>query len=497
MRLDPETCEKARLARDPRFDGRFFIGVRTTGIYCRPICRVRPPLRRNIDFHPTAAAAEEAGLRPCKRCRPETAPGTPAWLGSSATVARGLRMIEEGALDGDGTVGAMAARLGVGPRHLRRLFIEHVGAAPLAVARTRRVHFARRLIDESELPMARVALAAGFGSVRQFNEAVRRTFGRSPRELRRAAAIGKRTAAPGLTLHLAYRRPFDWDGLLAFLAPRAMPGLEQIRDGVYRRAIGSGRQVAIAPVPDADALEVRVSAPPPSDLIGVAARARRLFDLSADPARIAKDLGRDLRLRPLIRRRPGLRLPGAWDPFEVGVRAILGQQVSVAGATTLAGRLVAAFGTPSGIPGDAALTHLFPRARMLCDAAIEPLGLPRARAEAIRTFARAVDRETLAFDGAAPLEESIAAMRALPGFGDWTAQYVAMRALGEPDAFPSGDLGLRKALASGAEPARERDVRATAEAWRPWRSYAALWLWSSLGDTPRPARTPRAPRNPR
>lgn len=490
MHLDPEVCEKARKALDPRFDGRFFIGVKTTGIYCRPVCRVRPPLRKNIDFYPTAAAAEDAGFRPCKRCRPETAPGTPAWLGSSAVVSRGLRMIEAGVLDGDGSVEDMAGRLGVGPRHLRRLFVEHVGAAPLSLARTRRVHFARRLIDETELPMAGIASAAGFGSVRQFNDAVRRTFHQSPSELRRNAG----GAAGPVVLRLPYRAPFDWEGLLAFMVPRAMPGVEQVVDGRYRRAFGSGGWIEVRSAENADALEVHVRGANGGDLIGIAARVRRLFDLSADPSQIAEDLSRDRRLRPCIRRRPGLRLPGAWDPFEIGVRAILGQQVSVKGATTLAGRLVQRFGSPSSVVGQESLSHLFPEASTLCDAELEPIGLPRARAEAIRVWARAVDGGSISFDGAAPLEETLDALRALPGFGDWTAQYVAMRAFAEPDAFPSGDLGLRKALSDGKDPAKERDVREASEAWRPWRSYAALWLWSSLGDEPP---TPKKPTRPR
>ncbi len=487
MELDPEVCERARQARDPRFDGRFFIAVRTTGIYCRPICRVRPPLRRNVDFHPTAAAAEEAGFRPCRRCRPETAPGTPAWRGSSATVERALRMIEDGALDRDG-VPALADRLGIGPRHLRRLFLEHVGAPPLSVARTRRAHFARRLIDESALPMVEVAAASGFGSVRQFNDAIRSTFHRTPSEIRRAAK-GEHPD-DGLTLTLPFRRPFDWERLLAFLVPRAMPGIETISGGRYLRAVGERTFVEIAPAVGDDALELQVRGEAPSDLITLAARARKLFDLSADPDRILQDLGHDRKLRRWLRRWPGLRVPGAWDPFEIGVRAILGQQVSVVGATTLAGRLVAGFGKPTALDCQRSLTHLFPSPSRLAEADVASIGLPKARAAAIRAFAGAIASGELRIDGSAPLAESLEALCALPGFGDWTAQYVAMRALGEPDAFPAGDLGLRKALGKPGEPAAERDVRASANAWRPWRSYAALWLWTSLSIS-EPTRAPR------
>jgi AraC family transcriptional regulator of adaptative response / DNA-3-methyladenine glycosylase II len=487
MELDPEICERARQARDPRFDGRFFIGVRTTGIYCRPICRVRPPLRRNIDFYPSAPAAEEAGFRPCRRCRPETAPGTPAWRGSSATVERALRMIDDGALDREG-VPALADRLGIGPRHLRRLFLEHVGAPPLSVARTRRAHFARRLIDESKLPMVEVAAASGFGSVRQFNDAIRATFHRTPSEIR-GAARGERTES-GLTLTLPFRPPFDWAQLLGFLVPRAMPGVEAISDGRYLRAVGERTFVEIAPAAELDALELHVRGEAPGDLITLAARARKLFDLSADPDRIAADLSHDRRLRRWMRRWPGLRVPGAWDPFEIGVRAILGQQVSVVGATTMAGRLVRAFGKPTALECTGSLTHLFPSPARLAEADVASIGLPRARGEAIRGFAAAIASGDLVLDGSAALDESLDALRALPGFGDWTAQYVAMRALGEPDAFPAGDLGLRKALSKDEKPAPEREVRNTASAWRPWRSYAALWLWTSLSVTPRPVSTP-------
>ena len=500
--LDDALCEKARLARDPRFDGRFFIAVRTTGVYCRPICRVRPPLRRNITFHPSAASAEEAGFRPCKRCRPETAPGTPAWLGSSAVVSRALRLIEEGALDRDG-VEALAGRVGLGARQLRRLFVEHVGASPLAVARTRRTHFARRLIDETGLPLGEVALAAGFGSVRQFNDAVRQTFGRTPRALRRGRADARDAA--GIRLRLPYREPFDWGALVGFLIPRAIPGVESVVDASggaaslprgaggrraarsaaalrYRRAIGRGSWVEIGPVPDAAALELRVHGDPPTDLIGLAARARRLFDLAADPARVRADLRTDPQLRPLLRRRPGLRVPGCWDPFEIGVRAILGQQVSVVGATTLAGRLVERFGDAVGpCPGEA-LAYTFPSPAGLAEADVAAIGMPRKRGEAVRSFARALIEGALVLDGATPLDETVAALRTLPGFGDWTAQYLAMRALGEPDAFPAGDLGLRKALGDGAALPNERSVRRRAEAWRPWRSYAAVHLWASLDD---------------
>ncbi len=488
--LDADLCEKARLARDRRFDGRFFIGVRSTGVYCRPICPARLPRRRNVAFYPSAAAAEEAGFRPCRRCRPETAPAGTAWLGTGATVSRALRLIEDGALD-RGDVAALAARLGIGARQLRRLFSEHVGAAPLAVARTRRTHFARRLIDETRLPMTVVAEAAGFGSVRQFNDAVRDCFHTTPRELRRSAS-GATRAPGGLRLRLPYREPFDWRGLLAFLGPRALAGVEQVvgnthaasarrtagRELRYQRAIARRTLIVVQRAAEGGALWLSVCGEAPADLIGLATRARRLFDLGADPARIAADLGRDPLLRPLLRRRPGLRLPGAFDPFEIAVRAILGQQVSVRAATTLGARLVARFGEATALCATTGIRHRFPTPARLADADITAIGLPGARAQAIRHLARLWAEGRLQLDGARELEASVAALCALPGVGDWTAQYIALRALGEPDAFPAGDLGLRKALARGGKPLSERALRERAEAWRPWRGYAAIHLWT-------------------
>ena len=492
MHLDPETCERARLARDPRFDGRLFIGVRSTGIYCRPICRVRPPRRRNVVFYPSAAAAEAAGFRPCRRCRPESAPGTPAWRGHAATVARALRLIEAGALDGAGRVETLAERLGVGERHLRRLFALHLGASPLAVARTRRTHFARRLLDESEWPVAQVALAAGFGSVRQFNAAIRSTFHCTPSQLR--AARGAGGPADGAHLRLALRPPFDWQALLQVLTPRAIPGVECVVEGRYRRLVGERSAVEVSLADPGDAVRVRVLGEPPADLIGVAARVRRLFDLSADPDPIARDLGSDPVLAARVRSRPGMRVLGAWDPFESAVRVVLGQQVTVAGATTLAGRLVESFGKPLETSPDPALTHLFPEPGRLARARLEAIGLPRARAESLRALARAVSRGELRLDGAAPVESALAALTALPGIGPWSAQLIAMRALGDPDAFPAGDLGLRKALGRPGAPASASELEERAEAWRPWRSYAAQWLWSEPPGPARPSRSSRPSR---
>lgn len=476
MQLDAARCYRALRTRDRRFDGRFFVGVVTTGIYCRPVCPARTPKAANIRFYRCAAAAEEAGFRPCLRCRPETAPGTPAWNGTPAVVERALRLLARGALDEAG-VEPLAARVGIGSRHLRRLFHRHLGASPLAVARTERVHFARRLLDETDLPITRIALAAGFGSVRQFNHAFRQTFRRPPTLVRRRAGRAV-AAADGYSLRLAYRAPLDWKALLAFFALRAIPGVEMVDGDTYRRTI-IVRDVpgTLAIRPDANALRLDVVLPGPDTLFQVATRARRMLDLDADPARIARELRHDPLLAPRIARHPGLRLPGAWDPFECAVRAIIGQQVSVRAATTLAGRVARTFGRPTA-SAEPRLSHVFPDPARLADAPLETIGLIGARARAIRALAAAIADRTLVLDGTLPAEDVVQRLCGLPGVGEWTAQYILLRALGEPDAFPAGDLGLRHAVGNGQGPLSERALAQRAESWRPWRGYAALQLWT-------------------
>jgi AraC family transcriptional regulator of adaptative response / DNA-3-methyladenine glycosylase II len=476
MELDEATCYRALASRDRRFEGRFVVAVRTTGVYCRPGCPAPLPRRRNVHFFACSAAAEDAGFRPCRRCRPDAALGTPAWAGTSATVARALRLIAEGQLDeiaGDG----LAERLGVGDRHLRRLFAERLGASPAAIARTRRVHFARQLIDSTVMPMTEVALAAGFASVRAFNEAVRRTFQRSPREMRRAAL---RETGAGLTLRLPYRAPLDWAALLAFLGARAIPGVERVEPGSYARTVRlGGRAGRLTAVPrEAErVLEVRLEPAPGADLMPACERVSRLFDLGADPLAVASHLGRDPLLGPILRAHPGLRVPGAWDGFEVAVRAVLGQQVSVAAATTLAGRVAAAFGERVA---DGELGLLFPTAEGLADADLSAIGMPASRARTLRELSRAVADGRIRFTTAAGLDDAMASLRAIPGIGPWTAAYIAMRALGEPDALPAGDLGLRRALARRGPLPSADQVEERAEAWRPWRAYATVALWAAL-----------------
>lgn len=484
--FDRGALDRARISRDPRFDGKFFIAVTSTGIYCRPVCPAPSPKKANIRYYTTAAAAAEAGFRPCLRCRPEAAPGTPAWLGTSAVVRRALKLIQDGVLD-RASVDALATRLGMGPRHLHRLFVQHVGASPITVAQTRRLHFAKHLLDETDLPMTQIALAAGFGSLRRFNDTFQRTYRRAPRELRRQRRRGLTgEAGDAVVLKLAFRPPYDWAHVRDFLATRAVPGVERVDARGYARTVasdGGHAVVCVRAVDGEDALELRVLGAAPAALFQFSAAARRAFDLAADPARIALAFKRDPLLAPLVKQRPGLRIPGAWAPFECAVRAVLGQQVSVAAGRTLAARLVARVGRPiaSGTDG---LTHLFPSPAAIAVADLAGLGLTQARAAALRALARAVAEGAVDFD--APVEEVSAALELLPGIGAWTAQYVALRALGEPDAFPAADLVLRRVAAAGGSALTARALAVRAEAWRPWRAYAVLHLWraaqGSLGS---------------
>ena len=484
--LQSEIYERARLARDPRFDGQFFIGVNTTGIYCRPICPAVSPKRENIAYFPSAAAAAagEAGFRPCLRCRPECAPGTPAWSGTSTTVRRGLRLISSGALD-DGNVEQLAERLGVTSRHLRRLFGRHLGASPLAVASTQRLHFAKRLIDETALPMSRIAEAAGYGSVRRFNDSMKANYGRTPRELRTGNARRKLTVdAATLSVRLAYRKPFEWQSLLEFFALRATPGVESVTGDRYRRTASLNGSHAVIELQANEAsghLLLTLYGVATTSLFETVQRCREMFDLDAPVADISAVLERDPVLARLLLKQPGVRVPGSWDGFELAVRAILGQQVSVKAATTLAGRIAASYGEALVLPDGVAqgeLSRVFPQAERLQRARLENCGIIRARADTIRTLARVVSRGELSFDASQDPDEFCEALKTIKGIGDWTAQYVAMRCLKNPDAFPASDLGLIKAI--------ERPLRVTpakllarAEEWRPWRAYAALLLWGS------------------
>uniref|UniRef100_B0SWZ0 DNA-3-methyladenine glycosylase II n=1 Tax=Caulobacter sp. (strain K31) TaxID=366602 RepID=B0SWZ0_CAUSK len=488
MDLDPDVCYRAIQTRDARFDGRLFVAVRTTGIYCRPVCPARTPLRQNVTFHATAASAEAAGYRACLRCRPETSPQLGAWNGASNTVSRALALIEAGALDG-GDVEGLAERVGVGGRQLRRLFLRHLGATPVGVAQTRRVLLAKQLIHETDLPMGEVALAAGFGSVRRFNETFQQLYDRPPAALRRrksASPVGEPPPGEAVALTLRYRPPYDWDAMLAFLALRAIPGVEVIESNTYRRVIaldGAAGTIAVSPI-DGDRLSVAVRFPKLSALPRILARVRGVFDLSADPVGIAAVLSRDPDLARMVGLRPGLRVPGAWDGFELAVRAILGQQITVVQARKLAGDLVAAHGEPLAQPWtEPGLTHAFPSAERLAATNLSGMKMPGARIRCLSAMAQAIADAPNLLSPTAGLDEMVRRLRALPGIGEWTAQYIAMRQLREPDAFPAADVALMRALADvdGVRPTAEQ-LLTRAEAWRPWRAYAALHLWASLAD---------------
>jgi AraC family transcriptional regulator of adaptative response / DNA-3-methyladenine glycosylase II len=485
--LDVEALDRARISRDPRFDGKFFVAVTSTRIYCRPICPSRCAKRAHVRFFGSPAAAEAAGFRPCLRCRPEAAPGTPAWLGTAAVVRRALRLINDGALDED-SVDALAGRLGIGPRHLLRLFDRHVGATPSAVAHTRRLHFAVCLLEETNLPITEVAMAAGFGSCRRFNDAFRNAYRRAPRELRAAGRRARSIGGSGeVALRLAYRPPYDWAHVRNFLAARAVPGVERVDAGGYMRTVaceGGSAIIRVSPLPGENALELRVCGAPPAMLLQLSSVARRAFDLAADPQRIAAELQGDELVGPLLRQRPGLRIPGTWEPFECAVRAVLGQQVSVAAGRTFASRLVARAGT--AIAGGAdGLTHLFPNATAVAAARLEGLGITRSRAATLHALAQAVLAGRIDFD--ADPGAVAAALAAVPGIGAWTAQYVALRALGEPDAMPAGDLVLRRMAAGSTRLLSARELEARARDWQPWRGYAVMHLWHAAAGERRQA----------
>ncbi len=469
-------------SRDTRFDGWFIVGVTSTGIYCRPSCPtpVRPK-RTNMRFYASAAAAQRAGFRACKRCRPDASPGSPAWSVRSDIVGRALRLIADGVLDRDG-VSEVARQLAISQRHLGRLLTSEVGAGPLALARAQRAQTARTLIETTDMPFNAVAFAAGFSSVRQFNDTVREVFATTPRALRKGRAPeASQESAPVISLRLAYRRPFAVASLVSFLADRAIPGVEVGNATSLRRTLrlphGDGH--VTLHVLD-DSVQCQLALADVSDTQAAVQRCRRLLDLDADPVAIDETLGRDPYLRELVRRRPGLRSPGSVDPTEAVTRAIVGQQISVTGARTILGRLVAAIGTPMA-GGPEGLTHTFPTAAAIAEVADSELPMPTARRHALREACRGIADGHILLHAGADRNEARRALSAIPGIGPWTAEYVAMRALGDPDAFPASDLGIRHALAARGIGTSPREIREVSEGWRPWRSYATHHLWNHLG----------------
>jgi AraC family transcriptional regulator of adaptative response / DNA-3-methyladenine glycosylase II len=477
MVLDAEQCYRALRSHDSRFDGRFFVGVGTTRIYCRPVCTARTPLARNCRFFPSAAAAEAEGFRPCLRCRPELAPGFAVVDANRRLAQAAARSIEDGAL-ADASLADLSSRLGVTDRHLRRVFQDEFGVAPVEYAQTQRLLLAKRLLTDTTLPVIEVAMASGFASLRRFNDLFSTRYRMTPRELRRSAATGP---ASVLSFDLAYRPPYDWDAMLAFLERRAVDGVEAVERNAYLRTIRLKTReehagwISVAPSPRRAALRVNVSSSLAGALPATLARVKHLFDLASDPAEIAAALG------PLASKHPGLRLPGAVDGFEIAVRAILGQQVTVTAATRIASRFAESFGDPIATPHES-LCRLFPRAADIAklDAVeVARRGVIRTRGTAIVELAREVNAGRIRLDPSGDVDAAVAALDALPGVGPWTAQYIAMRALAWPDAFPHPDVAVLKAMRNP----RAAAALAEAEAWRPWRSYAVLHLWKSLENS--------------
>ncbi|MEH6588522.1 MAG: AlkA N-terminal domain-containing protein [Halioglobus sp.] len=458
--LDPELCRRARMARDPRFDGEFFLAVKTTGIYCRPICPARTPAEKNVSYFRLATQASAAGYRPCLRCRPESAPGSPAWQGTSTTVQRALQLIHQNALS-EGNLGDLADRLGIGERYLRKLFEQELGVSPQAVALNQRLLFAKKLLAETGLPLTEVAYASGFGSVRRFNSAVKEHFGLTPSDLR-GRRKAQRTA--DIQLQLQYRPPYDWNGVVDFLSHHAIEGVEEIDGLRYRRnfkAPGGFGQLDIQPHKSKNALELRLQLPDNSQLMSIVGQLRRMFDLDANPEEICALLQADPALGALSLQSPGARSPGHWSLFESAVRAIVGQQVSTVAARTILARLARA------CSGDDVIT--FPSAANLATLTDEHFPMPSRRRESLRTLCQAFAGREQAL--------TLEALAEFKGVGPWTVGMVAVRGAGDPDVFPSGDLGLERTWAN--LPGSEGKLNDAAAQWRPWRSYAANLLWRS------------------
>jgi len=478
---DHERCLRAVRSHDARFDGWFFIAVVTTGIYCRPSCPVRPPKASNMRFYPSAAAAQQAGFRACKRCRPDASPGSPEWNQRADVVARAMRLIADGIVERDGVDG-LSAQLGYSTRQVERHLHAELGAGPLAIARAQRAQAARLLVETTALPMAQAALAAGFASVRSFNDTVREVFATTPSELRRRAADGDRPAAPGtLRLRLPFRRPLCPDNLFGHLAATAVPGVEEWRDGCYRRTLRlphAGGVVALSPGPDH--VGCRLSLGDLRDLAVAVSRCRRLLDLDADPVAVDEQLGRDPQLAQLVRDASGRRVPRTVDPAELAVRAVLGQQVSTAAALTHAGRLVSAHGQAIDDPVGG-LTHLFPDPAALAELDPQDLALPHSRRRTLTRLLGALACGEIDVGPGADWGDVRERLLALPGIGPWTVEIIAMRGLGDPDAFPGGDLGVVRAARDLGLPSTPAALAAASSAWRPWRAYAVQHLWAT-GD---------------
>jgi AraC family transcriptional regulator of adaptative response / DNA-3-methyladenine glycosylase II len=471
MELDFDRCYRAVDSRDQRFDGWFYTAVSSTGIYCRPSCPAMTPKRENVTFFPSAAAAQRAGFRACKRCRPDAAPGSPEWDVRADLVGRAMRLIGDGVVDREGVPG-LASRLGYTERHLNRLLTAELGAGPLALARAQRAQTARILIETTDLGLADIAFAAGFGSVRQFNDTIQEVYAQAPGQLRERRPVAH-TEAGTINLRLAYRSPLHIPALLDFLETRALPGIEERAGNTYRRGLNLPHGSAtVALTPEKRWVSATLRLTDVRDLAPAVARCRRLFDLDADPDAVDTTLGADVALSAAIKTEPGVRVPRAVDGFEMAVRAIVGQQVSVAGARTTVSRIIRA-----AQPGPAADLVGFPAAASVAELPDSAFGMPVSRRQTIRQLADAVAAGKIDLEPGADRDESVARLMELPGIGAWTAGYVAMRAIGDPDVFLPTDLAVRRGAAALGLPATPKALEKHAERWRPWRSYALIRLW--------------------
>jgi len=487
MMFDSERLWQAIEAADPRFDGWVFCGVQTTGIYCRPSCPARTPKRANVRFFASAAAAQAAGFRACKRCRPDATPGSPEWDVRADVVGRAMRLIADGVVDREG-VGGLARRLGYTERHVHRQLLATVGAGPLALARAQRAQTARILLETTVLPITGIAFAAGFQSVRQFNATIREVFALTPSTLRaRVRREGRARDSGSISLRLPYRAPLDGDGLIAFLTRRAVPGVEEVQGGALRRSLrlphGTG---AVELRPGERYVSARFWLSDLRDLGAAMYRCRTLLDLDSDPHAVGGALGDDLLLGALVRETPGRRVPGHVDHHELAIRAVLGQQVSLRGAATLAARLVSLYGEELERPLGA-VTHVFPAVETLAEADLDRVGMPRSRARGLRALVAALARGDVVLDAGCERAQTRRQLLALPGIGPWTAEYIAMRALRDPDAFLPGDLGVRHALERLGQQATPAAAERLSQRWRPYRAYAVQHLWGSLHDAQRAA----------
>lgn len=483
MHEDFDRCYRAVQSKDARFDGWFVTAVLTTGIYCRPSCPVRPPFARNVRFYPTAAAAQGAGFRACKRCRPDASPGSPEWNIRGDVVARTMRLIADGTVDRDGVVG-LAARVGYTTRQLERLLQAEVGANPLALARAQRSQTARVLIETTTLPFGDVAFAAGFSSIRQFNDTIREVCALTPTDLRTRARgryhANQSPSAGTLSVRLPVRQPFGFEGLFGHLAAAAVPGMEEVRDGAYRRTLrlpcGNG---IVSLAPQTDHVRCDLLLDDFRDLSTAISRCRRLLDLDADPEAVVDVLASDPALTALVAKAPGQRVPRTVDENELALRVVIGQQVSMKAARTHTRRIATGYGAPINDP-DGSLTHVFPAVEDLADLRAEHLMFPQSRQRSLVALVAALADGCIGLGPGCDWNRARSALEALPGIGPWTAEVIALRALGDPDAFPVTDLGIQQAAKHLGLPGNPRELTEYSSRWRPWRAYATQHLWTCL-----------------